>query len=187
MKTKKKEPDVRRQTLKEFIAAHGITMTSQPTTNNPHMEVNKEHPMDHWYCNLRNSDGSVMGVHFSTGMGLRKAPEGAAPEMSHDRFILNRKHNENHQKLKAEYVAYQKRRLLPVPPSVEDVMDCMASDSSVVENCKESFESWCSEYGYDTDSRKAFATYNTCVAQARQFAAFIGADYEKLLFEVERQ
>jgi hypothetical protein len=65
-------------------------------------------------------------------------------------------------------------------PTVADVLDCLASDSAGVENA-DSFEGWCSEYGYDTDSRKALATYKQCEKQADRLKSLVGAAYETLL------
>jgi hypothetical protein len=71
-------------------------------------------------------------------------------------------------------------------PSAEDVLDCLASDSSSVENAQ-SFEDWASDLGYDTDSRKAERTYNICCTQAGKLKRFLGEDlYKELLWEVER-
>ncbi len=71
-------------------------------------------------------------------------------------------------------------------PTLEDVLDCLASDSSGVENAK-GFEDWASEYGYDTDSRKAENIYKTCVEQAKQLKNLLGHDaYETLLWNTKR-
>jgi hypothetical protein len=45
-------------------------------------------------------------------------------------------------------------------PEAAEVLDCLASDASGYDNAR-SFEDWCSEYGYDSDSRKAERTYKT--------------------------
>jgi hypothetical protein len=39
-------------------------------------------------------------------------------------------------------------------PTVEDVLDCLASDAG----CASTFEDWCADFGYDSDSRKAEQT-----------------------------
>lgn len=71
-------------------------------------------------------------------------------------------------------------------PEVQDVLDCLASDSASVEN-KDNFESWASEFGYDIDSRKAERIYIACERQARKLKQFLGEDkYYELLWEVER-
>lgn len=49
-------------------------------------------------------------------------------------------------------------------PKLKDVLDCLASDSSSIENAR-SFEEWASDFGYDTDSRKAERTFKACERQ----------------------
>lgn len=72
-------------------------------------------------------------------------------------------------------------------PAVDDVLDCLASDASGVENAR-SFEEWASEYGYDTDSRKAEKTFKTIEKQAEKLRNLLGSDlYEELLWNTERQ
>ena len=57
---------------------------------------------------------------------------------------------------------YEQERLtntMPQEPSYDDVMSSLTLDASSVD---QSFDSWCDEFGYDTDSRKAFANYEQC-------------------------
>jgi hypothetical protein len=72
------------------------------------------------------------------------------------------------------------------PPTTADVLDCLASDAAGYENAQ-SFEDWCGEYGFDTDSRKAERTYNTVKRQADKLRTFMGDDYEALLYHTERE
>ncbi len=51
------------------------------------------------------------------------------------------------------------------PPTLADVLNSLLLDASGTE---ESFEDWCSNYGCDTDSRKAETTYRACCDTARQ-------------------
>lgn len=72
------------------------------------------------------------------------------------------------------------------PPTLADVLDCLASDASGVENA-ESFEEWASDLGYDTDSRKAERTYNAIERQAEGLRRLFGReDARALMFDVER-
>lgn len=63
-------------------------------------------------------------------------------------------------------------------PKVEGVMENIVSDASVNDM---SFEDFCSEFGYDTDSRKAEKTYNQCVKQTKSLKRLLGIDFEKFL------
>lgn len=46
-----------------------------------------------------------------------------------------------------------------IPPKAADVVYCLISDA---QNGRETFEDFCSNYGYDTDSRKTLDTYLAC-------------------------
>lgn len=70
-------------------------------------------------------------------------------------------------------------------PTVEDVLDSLSHDSSSYDNSR-SFEEWASDLGYDPDSRKAYATYQTLAEQAKLLRHFLGDDaYKELLWDVE--
>lgn len=70
-------------------------------------------------------------------------------------------------------------------PKAQDVLNALALDSSGVENAR-SFEEWCAEYGYDTDSRKAERIYRACEKQAEKLKSFLGDDlYQELLYNTE--
>src|SRR5689334_5404812 len=61
------------------------------------------------------------------------------------------------------------------PPTIADVLDCLASDAAGYENAR-GFEEWAGEYGYDTDSRKAERLYRTVKRQAEQLKRMIGEE-----------
>ena len=69
-------------------------------------------------------------------------------------------------------------------PSLAEVLDCRANDSSGIE---QSFEAWAGEYGYNADSRKAESIYKTCRRQAKKLKNLLGhSAFEGLLYDVER-
>ena len=68
----------------------------------------------------------------------------------------------------------------PVPPKLDDVLHSLVMDSSA---CEESFDDWCSDYGYDTDPRKALDLYLQCQENAtklRKAGINIAAERERL-------
>lgn len=72
-------------------------------------------------------------------------------------------------------------------PTLADVLDCIASDSAGYRNARD-FRDWCGEYGYDSDSREAHATYTACEDQARRLSKLLlDSELEdRLLFDTER-
>lgn len=67
-------------------------------------------------------------------------------------------------------------------PTAADVLDCLQSDSRVM---GQDFEEWCSDLGYDTDSRKAEQIYRDTDKQARRVFRFMGREMFKEFQEVE--
>ena len=72
-------------------------------------------------------------------------------------------------------VAYHMGSAHTDAPCMWDVLSCLFSDA---ESAGESFESWASDLGYDTDSRKAEATYKACQSIAKRLHALFGDDFE---------
>lgn len=58
------------------------------------------------------------------------------------------------------------------PPSIVDVLYSLCSDSDVLEYA--SFAEWCSDFGYDTDSRKAKDIYDQCLSIALNMRGTLG-------------
>ena len=68
----------------------------------------------------------------------------------------------------------------PKKPSLDDVLHALVSDATA---CDESFEDWCDNYGYNSDSRKALAIYLQCQENAkklRKAGVNIAAERERL-------
>jgi len=55
-------------------------------------------------------------------------------------------------------------------PTADDVVESLALDSFAL---SVSFEEWCADYGYDTDSRSAEATYRACRRLGERFARLL--------------
>lgn len=68
-------------------------------------------------------------------------------------------------------------------PQAGDVLESLALDSRI--GNAGSFEGFCAELGYDTDSRKAEASYRECQAITSKLIAWLGADVYAQLMEVE--
>ena len=69
-------------------------------------------------------------------------------------------------------------------PTAADVLYCLIQDTSGYDY-NDSFEDWCSEYGYDTDSRRAEGIYEKCRKISvklhrlldEDFDLFVGAEH----------
>ena len=60
-------------------------------------------------------------------------------------------------------------------PTSADVLSCLISDATRAED---SFEDFCSNLGYDNDSRKAEATFKACAAMGPKIRKLLGDDFD---------
>lgn len=99
---------------------------------------------DAWLFTVTNARGTRETFDYFTGLGLR-TPAKKWPG----------------RKLTPGTVAWQEveNERKPVKPHACDLLHSVLLDSSA---CDMSFAEWCSEYGYDTDSRTALKTYLDC-------------------------
>lgn len=65
-------------------------------------------------------------------------------------------------------------------PSAYSVLACIGGDV----HCPETFEEFCGEYGYDSDSRKAERTFRACLAFAKKLNDFFSAREIERLAEI---
>lgn len=81
---------------------------------------------------------------------------------------------------------YSQGAALTDPPETEEVLDSLARDSEGIHAAR-SFEDWASEYGLDTDSRKAERTYRAVQEISEKLRQFLGeGPYQELVNKVER-
>lgn len=62
-------------------------------------------------------------------------------------------------------------------PDAAGVLDCLISDTYAGE---QDFDEFCAEYGYDTDSRKAEATWHACRREGHKVRRFLGDDFDTI-------
>ncbi len=63
-------------------------------------------------------------------------------------------------------------------PKAIDVLDCLLSDASYAD---ESFEDYCANLGYETDSRTARKSWKATIKNAAKLRVFLGADFDAFL------
>lgn len=58
------------------------------------------------------------------------------------------------------------------PPTAAEVLECLISDALGYRNAR-SFDDWAAEYGYDTDSRAAYRTFEACRRVSERLDKFL--------------
>lgn len=63
------------------------------------------------------------------------------------------------------------------PPTIADMLHCLISDAQGIDDAP-TFEDWASEYGLDTDSRKAERSWKLTVRSAKGARCFLGDHFD---------
>lgn len=71
-------------------------------------------------------------------------------------------------------------RHIPIKPSAYSVLACISSDAS----CPDTFEEFCADFGYDTDSTKANDTFRRCHKFAKELREFFTPEELEDLAEI---
>ena len=113
---------------------------------------------------------------FFTGTGLRKprinvADWEAARAMAFAKGLSRPVKTDENYGLVKEVI---ERGSQAVRPGLDEVLYCLVADSAA---CGQDFEDWCSELGYDEDSRKAYTTWEACRANGKKLRD-LGVDLE---------
>lgn len=66
-------------------------------------------------------------------------------------------------------------------PVAYDVLACISGEA----HCAATFKEFCSEFGYDEDSRSAYSTFKRCSTFARRLRAFFTEEELKGLAEIQ--
>lgn len=118
---------------------------------------------DDWECDAWNvvfqrgdsGRGEYIEFDYFTGTGHRNPIKGAPKCAARPRTLARED--------------WEKRYLRPVAPHAADVLYSIMLDASA---CEMSFRDWCSEYGYNNDSMKDFATYTACCESGEKLRRF---------------
>jgi hypothetical protein len=122
---------------------------------------------DAWRVTFRQGLQASETFDFFTGIGLRKQ--------------VHRMPTPAHSKGTVGYEGWKRYAFKPQAPSAASVLHCLFLDSSALET---SFDYWCDDFGYDTDSRKALETYTACCENAKRLFRVIPAKARETLREL---
>ncbi len=120
-----------------------------------------------WKCVLAYEDREASFEYF-TGSGCVKKVLSFGLNEAYDKFWCG---------------LNQKGTLKPELPKTEDLLDCLLLDVSALE---QSFDSWCDDFGANSDSLKDLQTYLSCQKNGDKLTRLLGGDLVRELREMER-
>ena len=172
--------------LVDFVKDNKITadviytgLVSEPYKDSHN--VKKSMQMDSWTVTLHR-DHKDISTTFKTGLGLRARNRQKIRNrygyINSDQIDLLFWKNMGKESWLLEYCVIKN-------PEVEDVLNSLALDAGSYDNSR-NFEDFCSDFGYDEDSRTAEKIYNACAEMSKSLKYFLGSElYDTLLYKVE--
>lgn len=164
------ETNETRAAVDALLAQHGVTMSATfvPQSASRHSQE-KDRTLNWRIAFKRVSNGASFAIDYSQGVGH-------IPKIIGKSYPMEMQAREWEASEKGRYQARANSSFatkpLP-PPSAANILYCITSDASCIDD---TFEDFCANLGYDTDSRKAEAIYNACRAQTRDAQRVLGRD-----------
>jgi hypothetical protein len=125
------------------------------------------------------ADGNSGSHEYPHGIRYRVVLErnGRAKQLAFDFWgsIADRKAIEVARRTDRHVSADDRRKAHDAKVTAYDVLACISGDV----NTPETFDDFCGEYGYDVDSRKAYATWERCAKFAAELRAFFSTTEER--------
>lgn len=166
-----------RENAAKAMENFGLTVTSVFVPYSQSRNAAKGWRSLNWKVTLVRNGREILTIDYSAGEGhcpAYKSPSKFPGKDKIDRHATDVRIKNECETGRADRGAFSKPGE-KIEPDACDVLYSLLMDSSGVENAG-SFEAWASEYGYDTDSRKAEAIYRECVDLALKLRASLGGD-----------
>jgi hypothetical protein len=158
---------------REFILDRmGVTLSAVFVPFSQSRDKAAQDPSLNWRVTLEKDGREVITTDYMQGCAHTPAYSDPSvfpgPQRKRDQYTTAKRIREE-----CETGRHSTGRRLPLdPPDVADVLHSLLRDSEAMD-CGD-FADWCGELGYDTDSIKARAVYDACIAEALKLRAAFG-------------
>jgi hypothetical protein len=155
---------------KAMLEKHGLTVKATFVPFSQSRNAGEKQPTLNWRVLLYKGDKVILSADYSAGCAHCPAYKLSVREAGSQNSIM-----------RAEMIRYECEngkaygKFLPGKPILPDPCDVFysfLSDGEAID--AGSFESWAADYGYDKDSRKAFAMYNECIQTGLSLRSALG-------------
>lgn len=157
-------------TFKDFITVTGIALESKfkayvQDAKWPHFE---------WECTLvmPGSEHRLLTTPYKLGVGHCTLNGKGVTKLKIDRTIRA------HVRPRDNSLSSYEGHVVPKNPELADLLNSLQSDCA---GGDQSFEEFCGDFGYDTDSRKAYATWEACTQIRGRMRSLLRQHYNLFL------
>lgn len=175
-----------KQAILAWAERHGVAMSAQFVPFSQSRNKGEKSPSLNWRVTLSRNGRDILTTDYSAGCG--HCPS-YGPQFGADSYAKNREtrarvmHECETGRACGKYyhnIGYSPNGA-PILPEFDSVLWSLSMDSSVID--AGGFEQWADDLGYDTDSRKAEATYRECLDIALKLRAALGDEALRELAE----
>lgn len=163
--------DEKKQQINELLARHGVIMSAVFVPQSASRNSQEKNHTINWRISFtRASNKASMALDY--GQGIGHVPNYKQPRTIHDERVLGEPWETGKYNATTGKVGTYMQKRLPLPaPAAADLLYSITMDDTH----GESFEEWCSNFGYDSDSRTAEATYEACKRQTYDAQRVLGS------------
>jgi hypothetical protein len=175
MKMDNTERDAAKQARDSLIASLGLEYNAVFVPQSASRNSQEKNPSLNWRVSIirrgaDNGHGRVVGKGAAIAtdymQGIAHVPTYNKMPRGHMGNLTTWKQGCERAAETGKYPGRTSWQFLPLPaPPIADILYSLLMDGDAAD---ETFDDWCSNYGYDTDSRSAEATYNACRDTGRQ-------------------
>lgn len=164
--------------FEDFAKKYNVTMKATPIKNRA---INlQDWVAAHWKYTLYRNGKPFHTGEYSSGLGNALSWLKTAPNQQFLRLEVRDYRNPlNHEGFTERLTTAWQRH---VPLSIGDVLWCLQMDTM---SCDQKFEDWAPEYGYDPDSRKAYAIWESVNNERRNIRLAFTAEELAEFYELE--
>jgi hypothetical protein len=166
-----------KQKLAAAMAELGLTITAEfvpwSKSRNAKPDAKIGERSLNWHVTLKRGDRDVLNTDYFAGIG--HCPSYKHGKHDHDIarcVIYECEHGVKAWLSRNTDTVSSASPRKPILPDATDIMYGLISNSSALDHAD--FESWASDFGYDTDSRSAERTYLACLKSALALRAAVG-------------
>lgn len=157
-----------KKTLSDYLETIGFEYS---------VEYKGEQTRDKWQCDAWLFTVGAGEFDYYTGLGYRRLSDYDRNRVEHS-YPLPRHPRTVHY---MNYVAALEKAKKPVPPPIAGLLYSIIMDGMA---CDMTFEDWCGDLGYDTDSRKALETYLLCQSTSAKYKKIFKSEQRAIIEEI---
>lgn len=165
-----------KESIEAIAAQLGLTLHSEFVPFSKSRNAGEKSPSLNWKVTLRKNGRDILTTDYMAGCGHCPSYKASVKELGSKDCIMRdeaiRRECETGHRALPVVGSVVRSMGMPILPDLADVLYSLASDSDALDSS--GFEEWAEDYGYDTDSRKAEATYRTCLELALKLRNALG-------------